>query len=333
MNMPRVVVEAFAIEDDGARRSLGDVDLTYAVVQDMMPHGRPREMTFPPMAMALSPSLDDDMRGLAFAGRLALPSFEAAVSGFLEAIGGLEGVPAAKKHLHDLADARRSLESSQRLLDVVAKARLAAAVEFEMYGTPFHGDRDFVSDIDEAYDGYRWDEFAAANPMPETGAAERTGWEAAHRAWVRTVAPPFVFGTRKVRWAGVDEAAIRIEREENDRVDVAALIENEMSDHFDQAHDHLVDVPALEAIVAEWDAHAGSGDEVDKGLGEKLSAWNARQSIVSFHEDRSAVVPAFDGVGMAGIREWVEGALEGRRAFLVATENGWEPPIRPGPAI
>lgn len=333
MNMPRVAVEAFAIEDDGTRRSLGEVDLTHAVVQDMMPLGRPREMSFPPMAMAMSPSLDDTMRGLAFKGRLAIPSLETEVGGFLEAIGGLDGVPAAKKHLHDLADARRSLESSERLLDVVTRARLASADEFEMYGTPFHGDRDFVSELVEAYEGYRWDEFAATEPRPETGAAELAAWDAAHRAWVRKVAPPFVFGTRKVRWAGVDESAIRTEREENDGVDVAAMLENELSDHFDQAYDHLVDVPALEVIVAEWSAHAHSGDEIDKGLGEKLAAWNARQSIVSFHEDRSAVVPAFDGVGMTEIREWAEAALEDRRAILDATRIGWEPPVQPAPVI
>jgi len=324
MKAPRLIAQAFEIVGD-ERRPLGDVDLTRAVLQDMNPHGKHvRAPRFPPY---VGSSINDEMRSILRDERLAMPGLQKLMDDWLEEIGGLDGVCAMKAHMDALQQAEWALERALRQQKDIDDARFAAASEFEMF-CPVDSHQDFVFSIDEAYDDWGWDNYIQQHPRPDLSfdSPDYKAWSDSYRAWVRTSAPPFVHGTFPSSWEGLSEDRIRAALEEEERIDIDEMIYNDMEEHFEDAYDHIQDIESLQLIIDEWEPHAGSGNEIDLGLGKKLEEWNAKQSITSYYQNLKTVVPAFKDVDMNEIKAWSAAKVERCRAEIETIANTWELP-------
>jgi hypothetical protein len=185
----------------------------------------------------------------------------------------------------------------------------------------------FQSSPREVYEGVLLEQYAdTVEPRPrECGAQEWQAWIARCAAWERERVPPFVWGTRPVRWDGISAAWIReavLSGTDSDsggpelETSVEDMIESDVTDqHHEDAMDEVVDWKGL-AFVDEWLPHAGSGDAVDLAFEGKVAEWNAKQTLVSYYEDHGTVVPSRDGVDMATIDRWCEREVERRREAL-----------------
>lgn len=333
MRAPRLEMETFG-GAEGEEVSLGTADLTYAVVQDMNAHGvHVRMPKMPPMVMMLSPSLNDERRQFGMAGQLSIPGFEEKLNAWIEEIGGLNAIPAMKAHLRDVSDAKRRLEDAERIEMRVATAILSDGAGMGMF-CPVAG-QDYVPDLADVYDGFRWEEYVRDHPRPEGldfDSAEYQAWDADYQAWKRRVAPPFVFGTTEHSWSGIDEKRVREAFEDEGEVDVESMIENDL-EILEDGTDMVKDHDGINAIISEWEAHAGSGDAIDLGLGEKLAAWNRKQNVFWYYRDSTVVVPAFTDAGIDEIKAWCSNAVEAARKRLDEVEQSWEgvAPAAPAP--
>lgn len=329
---PRLIVEVFSIEADQTRRSLGDVDFTFSALQEMNTRkGHVRPMQLPPLLMAISPDLTNEQRALGQDRRLAIPQFADKLAEFITAIGGLDRVEAYKEHNYRLHSAKQALDEARNLKKVVSRATLCAPSQFDMFAT-VQGGRDFVSDIEEASDV--WRAYSHTNRRPDVAHDDPAyeAWVNGYPAWARQHATPFAFGTQPDKWAGISEETIRTHHEENDDVDLDAILENEMSEHFEDAYDHLEDVKELGVFLDQWVPHAGSGDAIDLSLGAMLATWNAKQHITSYYLDAESIIPAFEGVTLAEIHAWCDANVAKREVALQDLDNSWVSMPEPAPA-
>ena len=325
-NVPRIAVDAYDVTDDHARAFSGTLDLTYALVRDMTPYtaGEPRRAQMPPLVMTISPSLTEQQRHRAFAGKLAVPGIEVAYERFLGEIGGLDGVRDFRVHLDMEQQLLASVADAVATETAVHAAALSSLDEFQMV-TPLHGHLDYidVSDVDDAYDDFEWDEYLSEHPMPEVDSWDYQAWSAARRAWVRRNAPPMLFGTSAIRWSGVLPEEVRQEHRDTGIVDVESMISNDLENHYEDAYDDVNGNDRIHEIIDAWLPHAGLDTQPDLALEADLAVWNSLQTIVSYLTNRKLVVPAFPDVTKEEIDIWATRVREAAEARLAEFQMEW----------
>lgn len=338
-NVPRIVVEAFDILDDGSRVSSGMLDLTFPLVRDMTPYetSQPRRSQMPPLVMTISSSLSEDQRKRAYASKLAIPGIEVAYDKFLEEIGGLE----------EVREFRMKLDKDQQLTSAVSEARAqeeavhAAALkslgEFQMV-TPLHGFRDYLDadEVDDAYDDFEWDEYVKEHPQPSFDSPAYQVWSDERRAWTRRNAPPLVFGTTPIEWKGVRPADVRKEHRENGSVDVDSMICGDLENHYEDAFEDVKDTNKVHQIIDAWLPHATRGTPEDLALETELAAWNGRQRIVSYSTTQKMVAPAFPDATKEEMNAWATRKREEAERRLAEFRLAWSTSFdaeHPAPAV
>lgn len=339
--LPRLLVEAFETDKDGNRlRSLGIQDLTWAAVNLMVPNSylqTAREFPEQPTVYSLSSGLSDPAQHCGMDGRLALPNLRARVDAFVVAVGGPAALPLYRQRLDEHSQAQWRLEDARREL---------AAVEFANFSTDYaayqmfysdHLSREYGESIEDMTDGWGWDEYVKLHPRPPYSDEEASNaWNAAYEAWIADHAPPFVFATKPDVWGGVHCDTLRehVADEPEREPDVADIAYSSLDEHYEDASDDIVDLDGLCTIVHEWFLHAGKKDAVDLGLETKVKAWNAKQRIVSYYQDKHVILPAFDGKTKEDAIAWSRGYLEQRQHRLAELGTWVTPvaePVAPGP--
>jgi hypothetical protein len=331
MSHPELILDLYR-DDGNGRRPLGSLDATRKIL-DYLPHDGYRGAAALGRPVTLGMFYDIMTAPQAAACRertLFCPGIGDSVTRFVEECGGIVGLASLRKHFRTVENARDDVERAERVLAEVMGARLARdPSEFVMF-CPRWTDRDFVSDLADAYDGWRYEEYAAMYPRPDSlfDSPESEAWRKAYEDWARIDAPPFVFGTSPLPWRGIDARELReaVEEHDGDGSVLAHLIETGLEAHHEDAADLLVDPAGLDAILDAWLPHAGTGSPGDLALEEALEAWNARQVIVSYFEDTSVMVPTRPGVRTEDIIAWCEADVDRRRRFLSELEGSWSPP-------
>lgn len=319
---PKFTIEAFEIADSKERTSLGMIDITYCALRVMVGRGRhATRMAVPPRVMDLSGALTDEMRKVGLEGRLALPGFEKHLDDFIDAAGGLERLPALRRHRDAVRQVEYVREDARRIQSAAGKARFDTTTDFGMVCPPC-GPREYVSDFDEAHDGWRWDDYVQDHPRPEFGTPAAEAWDKAYAAWVRREAPPFAFGTTEVRWKGPDLERVLGALDDFGTVDLGSLIEVELENHYEEAVDDILGFSEMQAALNDW-AAAPTEARDDEAMAALLAEWNAKQKILSYREDRSVITPAFAEVTPIEVAEWCQRHLDRAEAHLEAVENEW----------
>ncbi len=128
--------------------------------------------------------------------------------------------------------------------------------------------------------------------------------------------PPFVFGTERVDWTGIDLKALTddlISGAFEVGFDVMDYLDNELSEHYDEAIENVVDIEALDNAISYWmrDSHVQSNWkrikegydrdeniehtwptdlEADERLRVFLDAWNRKQNITTYKADMNIII-------------------------------------------
>jgi hypothetical protein len=151
-------------------------------------------------------------------------------------------------------------------------------------------------------------------------------WDVAYGKWVAENAPPFLFGTNEMHWDGIDPADLRLQIEEDGTADASVLVENGLSDHYDDAANDVVDEVGIDVIVKEWAPHAGKGTPEDLALEEKVAAWNAKQRIMSYYPNFKIILPSREGHTKEDAIAWCSRRVAEVRAELDGMSR-WTPPV------
>lgn len=368
MKLPRFVTPAFEVVDnpDGSEKSrhpIGTVDLTAALADkaDRMGDRFDVERFAADILVSdISQSLPEEVRKVAWTGRLALPGFRDDAHAFVAAIGGVERMPELKERLEILGRLERKLERTRDTLrDVKAATLVPPSPDIVMFYAPGTHD-DYVEDLAEAYSGLEWDAYVKDHPRPDTfEGPEYEAWIAGLRAAPR-VGPLHVFATLPNHWPGVDPAFIRTEvadeiegaaEAEADRLadiaagkparekpivpnpfDVEEHLYSDLQVHYEDAHQDVVGLKDLCAILESWEPHAGKGTPEDLALEPALADWNARQTIVSYHPDPTRILSIYGHDHAAIVARCEKDVLAAEEAVEAAST--WEerqPEAAPAP--
>lgn len=332
-DFPRLLVEAYEDDENGKPvRPLGPQDLTLCVIGRMLPYrsGPLRPYPSDPTVQMLSDGLDRTAREVGYRGRLALPGLASAIVAFLSRVG--EGrMHAFKERLDRIGSAERALETAAVELERVRHAEfsddLSRCEAYVLHDGEFAFERD-----DGWYWDWEWDAYVKAHPRPPFDSPEAAAWDVAHAAFVTANAPPYVYATRPVVWDGVDPEDVRIgiEEAEGGEYIVDHLLENEMSEHFEDAIEHIVDVGGLQAIADTWQKTPKRRRRFER-LAREIAAWNAKQSITSHFQDSTVILPAFPGKTKQDAVAFCERHLASRIAAL-ADLHRWDPSPAEEPA-
>lgn len=322
---PRLLVEGFECSDGpGApvRRSIGMLDLTDPITEALL-YARlaspaPQRISVNLFASALGREAAD----IAWAGRLAIPTFAGAIDRFVEAVGGIGCIREFRLHLKSVQSAAFALEVAEELQAKVAAARFvshdALGDAARMFHCPCGSGDDYVEDPAEAHGTWRRDDYERSHPRPKADfdAPETEAWREAYRIWARREKPPMVFLTTLVPFAGVDPATIREAFEDEGRVDLPNILSSACDDHHEDAIEQLVDESQLHEIVRSWLPHAGKGTMEDLALEAGVAAWNARQTLESFEPDFGRSTGTSLDVDAVEIARWCERNVERARQSL-----------------
>ena len=271
-------------------------------------------------------SIPSNASAAAWRGDICLVGFAEKVLGFVETIGGLKNMDLYVKTLDRVRSKTRIVEEAEKELAAVRAARFSS--DFKAYGMFYapHTRDDYVSDPADAYDSWGWDTFEALDPRPKdafVGDPPYEAWSNRYQSWKRQNAPLFVYGTTEHHWGGIDPAELRQALDE-DGIDLDMILDNAMVDHHEDARESIVDEPTLWDIVEAWTPHAGTGSPEDLSLEDKVAAWNAKQTIVSYMADETVILPAFVGVTFEDCVTCCERRVESARKALAGAEN-WPP--------
>lgn len=334
-HMPRLLVEAFEVDDEGNDvRSLGMQDLTGAVVHAMVQcDGRwIREIDGTPTVYSLHSGLTEEARRVGQQGRLALTDFKASLEAFIAAIGGRTSLPAFKRRLDEISLERMEFQEAERELASVRKARFTDDLSSQVMFYVPHDNREYVESADEAYCDWGWKEYNAMHPMPGwDNEPARMEWNSAYAAWQAEKAPPFVFGTTASPWKGIEASEIRERFKEDGEIDLDGMLESSLDEHYEDAYDHVVSPDEIYTICEAWLKHAGTGTAEDLSLEAKVAAWNERQTIVSYFVDHNTVLPTRPGVTHADAVEWCQRNVE-ERMRKIGELSHWKVPEATSPA-
>ena len=158
----------------------------------------------------------------------------------------------------------------------------------------------FMATDDTLFDEWGYDEYRKNHPPPRLGAPKKLyeRWERRYVRWIEKNAPPWVWSTTKTVWDGLSASEIREQAANgscNHEFDLDAMMEHEFTEFHDEALDQVNDLHEAATVIDEWLPHAGSGNEIDIALETKIAAWNAKQDIVTWFENKNIIRPAFRG--------------------------------------
>ena len=320
--LPRFRIEMFeAMKDSEEEVSLGLVDLTWAVsgvpvlVKKWLAGEAPR-------VIDISPGTPDAVRTAGYGGRLSIPGFQAALQEFVAEIGGVERLPELRQAIEKLNRAVNWRDEAAKELKQVAEATWSTDFrQFTMFWSDHASHDGYMSDPEEAFQHWKWDEFEKAHPRPKGRTSDE--WSASYQEFVRGDAPPFVFGTRPDKW-DMSAASIREQVLDDGEVpNVEDLIESSLEDHHEDAYDLVVDSEGLARSVAAWLPHAGTGDAEDLAFEATVAAWNAKQKVVTYWPDQSVALPAFEGATHQEAIAWCERHLAVLDQKIFDAEDAW----------
>lgn len=210
--------------------------------------------------------------------KVDLPALQEEARGFVEAIGGIEGFP----QWHGLASEKANLDRR-----FVWKAQTLAQVSSASF-TPY---KDGASETFCDLHGDSYGDAEAILRVQDYSLAGAPGPEA----------PPFAWATTALAWEGVTPdmiaetiAGLEDEEEKIDAKGAAANLlqdlETQLDDeHHEDARELIVDPDGLETIMERW-LPVKDAPEGPALLAALCADWNAKQSIVSYFEDRSRIV-------------------------------------------
>jgi hypothetical protein len=241
-----------------------------------------------------------DLRAPAIKGRLTIEGWQAAFVSFMAAVGGPEGMRELYAYGVRVATAKRDLQDAEDELQKVKQAEFVADWGgMHAFHAP-HARGGFVTKPSDALASSQVDE-----------------------------PPPFVYGTRAIRWQGVDPADIRSEATMRaalgGSIDCRVLVQCALMDHHDEAQAQVRDLDVLQSLVDRWMPVAGAGNDADRLLEAGIASWNKRQDVVSHEPLDSVIVPAMRGTAKADAVRWCERQVRLARKNLKSAEDSWSP--------
>lgn len=344
-DIPRIAVDAYALNEDEARVHLGRIDFT-AVIAELIARspselgrllGNPESGTRTGIFVSdIANALPMDVRPVAWDGRLQLPGLREAIQAAAERVGGdFTGLHGACTRIRD---SQWRLEQASRELARLASARWETDTSgFAMFfGTQFRDD--YEADMDEAAEGWGLDAFAAIDPCPKGWEGpEYDAWVERHATWVRANMQPYAYATAENPWPGISLARIREAAEDEDGPDIEGMIESDMEDHHEDASEQVVAVEDMTAAVKTWMAQGGLVGGDDASLADAIKAWNARQTITSFNPDLSVALPVFADATRDEALAFAKGRVVAANAALEAAQGSWRvcpaSEAQPSPAL
>lgn len=255
---------------------------------------------------------------------------------FAQEIGGTAGLVSWRAVAKERNEAIYSVESAKRLLRTVSNAAFVPLAEFA--DSQVYDDfRDEYCDPESAIDnGFDFDRLKM-EVGPRNWSAppdEEAAYNALVNAWVRKHAYPFAFGTNQVRWNGISANDLIDILEDDPEIQPSDFIgavwngiESDLDDnHHDEAYELIKDGNALDSALLTWLAAYRDPSRVGPPDPRDITAWNAKQEIVSIFPDMGRVVGLFGDTTYEEVQAWCENHLAKANQKVADVEALWRQP-------
>jgi len=324
---PRLKVLAYEAVADGAARTIGMEDLTAPALRAMLKS----EGIGPWLGEAPIPvkdivrSLSSDARRAAVHGRLKLPGLAGEFRSFAEKVHGIGGPSVMRECLESKEMCRAMVREASEMMKDVLGAEVRDSRQFTHFVNPLTGViqsgtaqvvswRKLTGPLYEA-SGWTSD--------PSTGGAYGDPGD-----WAGRLVPPFMFGTRRTRWEGLDVLRYA-EYVASGGIDLPSFVCGDRASECLEGR--LTETWRLDEAAAEF-LERRPTCETRQAFADAVRDWNARQSVVLVSPDRSTVVAARPGLDKQDMVEWCREHL----LSVIETYN-WIGPVpdlpAPGPAM
>lgn len=243
---------------------------------------------------------------------------------------------ALDRHFSNLRLALSRIEDAARMLRSADKGRITVEAEdTRMIADPL-GDK-YAFDVEELTEDWGYDAYVAIEPNPGYGTEAYDAWAGRYEAWKAEHMLPFVYGTTDIKFAELSPEKLLEEYHEYDDRSLAAiaegLIESRLDEHHEDAHDDIVGEAELVKGLQDWEAsrkgldkRLGELQPVDKELRDIVAAFNAKQTLVSYMQVPTLLVPVRDGVTKEDCIRALRKRLDSKVAEHAALgEDGWQP--------
>lgn len=320
MPLPQMI-QSLSVKDDDGIRLLREFDATQGVLHACLNHPGAVELWLEGRRAdvgSLGLRLTAEENALRLKGKLVLTGFQRNLISFLSQVPDGQHQRALFDHLRKIETAELRLTLRKNLWEQISEARMATPRD----GSPLllpETDDVFVESCEEALEY-----------LSEEKDVDLMGMSLAELRRLNVC--PFLYATKKHPWGeGIRAEDVR-EIYENEGEITVSTIENMLEcaavDHYEEAYYDLVDVDDLRQTLYLWAKKQAAGEGDDFGLEEKLAAWNAKQTIVSYYADCKIIVPLMPEVTHATAVQWcadqvreAEEQLESLRAQGLDFEN------------
>lgn len=304
----------------------------------------------------ISSPIPEPQRAAAYAGKITIDkdfvtklNAFAAENGLLETDGADTAVKtilaksrpfmnakALDRHYRDIQRAASRIEDAARMIRSAEKGRITTEEEdTRMVADPL-GDR-YVTDVEDLVEDWGYDAYVEIEPNPGYGTEGYDAWSARYDAWKNEHMLPFVYGTTDIKFADLTAEQLLEEYRDYDDRSLAAiaegLIESRLDEHHEEAYDDIVGIDELCDGLKAWEGSRKGGEKrlgefqpADKELHDIVSAFNTKQTLVSYMQVPTLLVPVRDGI----TKEDCIQALKARHAAKIAAHaaliaDGWQP--------
>ena len=259
----------------------------------------------------------------------------------LAQFAGANGLTENPRRLDDHFRAIRSLEwSIKEIAEALAAAENGRMTESPadtaMVCLPF-GDR-FAMEPEELTEDWGYEAFVESDPRPAFDDVQAmAAWEGRYDAWKTTSMLPFVYGTYPIYFDPLTAKALIQSYHEDDSESLARTaehaIECEIDNHHEDAGDEIQGAETLMEELSHWetartDAETGRlPDSIrpDAELEAIVKRFNDRQTLVSYKENRRALVPVRPGVTKEDCLAALRRRLDAEKQQLDALHGSWDP--------
>lgn len=305
-HFPTLTVMAYDAGPGKDLRPIGQVDLTGPAMRAMeMPSAWADWLAGKPDLAQIGTTLPPSVRIAARNGTLRLPDLPARFHVFSGEISSLGGIAVVRKNLVNAEMARVAVSEAASLLRDVSDAELVSADAFRTYVEPMTGEHVRTAARPQWHrSAFR---MIASLNTDLVGLSTETRIDPVLMDRLANESlPPFLFGTREVRWRGVDPTKY---------ADFLAWGGTGIKSFMRRTAPMAVEICDL---TETWRLDEAAADLFERGLSpeamaefkESVSEWNARQTAISPEVDRTYVVAVPPQTSKEEMVDWCAMHLE-----------------------